>query len=192
MRRKDFWNNVAKHGLLIGVIMGSSRIVEYGLMLSANVSMYALLTVEWMLVALLFGVLMYRAVWCRTQAIYDEVGFSFSRSLNYAMMVAVFASFIVSAMSFVYINSYIGGYDIYLIRLISSLTSVIEQAQIENTVTEIYGESLKVIESGEASIPSLFDTILSTLSIYILAGASVGVIIAFIIKRSIKTREQNG
>ncbi len=192
MKRGIYWNNVAKWGLLIGIIMGSSRIVEYGLILSADVSKYALLTVEWVVMAALFVVLMYRVVLSRAAELEQgETEFTFGHGLNYAMIVAVFASVVVAAMSYIYINSFAGGYIEYMQSMLESLTQVLNQTQINSEVADMYRESIATMQTSELSEPSMFDIFLSTLSSYILVGTTVGVGVSWIVKRRIKKNAQN-
>ncbi len=191
MNNKDFWNDVAKWGVLIGVIMGSSRVLEYGMMLSADMTTYALLTLEYVVVAVLYGVLLYRATLTRVVTTYDKLGFSFGRTLNYAMLISIFASVIVAAMSYVYINSFVGSYTIYLDRLIGSITSVMNEAQMDRSIVEMYLNALDDVQSAEQAEPTIFTTFMSSISTYIMAGAGVGAIVSLLVKRYVKKNLSN-
>lgn len=191
MNNKDFWNDVAKWGALIGVIMGSSRVLEYGMMLSADITTYALLTLEYVVVAVLYGVLLYRATLTRVVTTYDKLGFSFGRALNYAMLISIFASVIVAAMSYVYINSFVGSYAIYLDRLIESITSVMNEAQMDRSMVEMYLNALDDVQSAEQVEPTIFTTFMSSISTYIMAGVGVGAIVSLLVKRYVKKNLSN-
>ncbi len=186
MNNKDFWNDVAKWGVLIGVIMGSSRVLEYGMMLSGDVKIYAMLTFEYAIVAVVYGVLLYHATRNRVVETYDTLGYSFGRTLNYAMLVSIFASVVVAAMSYVYINSAMGGFNAYMDRLIVSITAVMGEAQMDNSTVEMYLDALEGVQSGDRVEPTIFSTLMSSISSYIMAGAGVGVIVALLVKRYIK------
>ncbi|MFR9603376.1 MAG: DUF4199 domain-containing protein [Rikenellaceae bacterium] len=183
---KSFFNEAAKWGLILGVMMGVSRVFEYRLMLSGSVTQYSLLTIEWVVVAVIYALLLYRAVKSRAVAIYPSVGFSFGRSVNYAVVISMFAAVIVSLASFTYINSVVGGYDLYIGQLVTSVTSVIEEAKVESAVMDMYAETFAELKNTEVATPTIFDTLLSTLSMYILAGTFFGVIVSFFVKRYIK------
>lgn len=186
MNNSNFWNDAAKWGLRIGVIMGASRIVEYGLMLSGEAQNFALLTIEWVVVAVVFGVLLYQAVRVRAIQIYDTIGFSFGHSLNYALIISMFASVVVAAMTYIYINSVVGGYEIYLDSFMASVIKVLDEAQADGTMMDFYKNAFAQLQSEDVVEPSIFNTLLSTLSTYILAGTAVGVIVSMIVKRKIK------
>ncbi len=192
MRGVNYWNNIAKWGLLIGIVMGSSRIVEYGLILSGEVSMYALLTVEWVVMAALFVALMYRVVLGRAMELSQESAYTFGHGLNYAMIVSVFASVVVAAMSYIYINSFAGGYITYIQSMLESLSKVLNETQINSEVAQMYRETIETMQTSELTEPSMFDIFLSTLSSYILVGTTVGVGVSLIVKRRIKKISQDG
>ncbi|MFI3282721.1 MAG: DUF4199 domain-containing protein [Rikenellaceae bacterium] len=186
-----FWNDAAKWGLLIGIIMGASRILEYGMMLTGSVSNYALLTFEYVIVAVVYGVLLYQAVRCRAVEIYEKEGFLFGRSVNYALIVSIFASVVVAAISYVYINSVVGGYDIYLERLVASVTKVMDEVEVDASIKSMYAESFNTLQSTQREVPSIFDTLISAMSMYIIAGTAVGVVVSLFVKRYIKKNFDN-
>ncbi len=191
MNNKNFWNNVAKRELTIGIIMGASRILEYGLMLSGDMKLFALLSLEWIVVAVLFSVMLYRVVKCRAEEIYESAGISFSHMLNYAMIISVFASVIVAAMSYVYINSVAGGYENYISNMVASAVKVMDEAQIENSIMTMYRESFAALQSGDMQTPTIVDTFLSAMSTYILAGVAVGAVASLVIKRKLQKNHSN-
>ncbi|MFI3301547.1 MAG: DUF4199 family protein [Rikenellaceae bacterium] len=182
----NFWNNAAKWGLLIGIIMGSSRILEYGLMLSGEVRNFALLTIEWVVVAVLYVILLYQVAKNRAVQIYDTVGFSFGQSLNYAMIVSMFASVIVAAMTYVYINSVVGGYSIFIRAFTESAIKVLSETGVEGGIMDMYTDTLTRIDSEGVVEPTIFTTLLSTLSTYILAGIAAGAAVSLVVKSKIK------
>ncbi len=186
MDNKNFWNDVAKWGVLIGIVMGSSRVLEYSMMLSADVSIYALLTFEYAIVAAVYAVLLYYATRRRAVEVYDAVGFSFGRTLNYSMLISIFAAVVVAAMSYVYINSAMGGYNAYMDRLIVSITAVMNESQMDNSTVEFYLGALNDVQGAERMEPTIFTTLMSSISTYIMAGAGVGVVVAFLVKRYIQ------
>lgn len=155
-------------------------------MLSGDMKLFALLSLEWIVVAVLFSTLLYRVVRCRAEEIYNEVGFSFSHSLNYAMIISIFASVIVAAMSYVYINSFAGGYENYISEMVASAVKVMDEAQVENSIMTMYRESFDALQSGDVKVPTILDTLMSTMSTYILSGAIVGAVVSFITKRKLQ------
>ncbi len=188
---KNFWNEAAKWGLFIGVVMGVSKMLEYSLMLSGSVTKFSLLTVEWVVVAVAFVVMLYRAVRSRAVEVYDVLGFSFGRCVNYALIISMFASVIVSVLSHIYVNSVVGGYDVYIKELVTSVTTVMNEAQVDSAVMNTYAQTFEDLKNSPVAIPSIFDTFLSTLSIYILAGTSVGLIVSFFVKHYVKKQFGN-
>ncbi|MFI3293763.1 MAG: DUF4199 domain-containing protein [Rikenellaceae bacterium] len=191
MDNKNFWNDVAKWGVLIGIIMGSSRILEYGMMLSGDMTTYALLTFEYVIVGLVYGVLLYYVTRSRAVEVYESMGFSFGRTLNYAMLISIFAAVVVAAMSYVYINSVMGGFNAYMDQLVVSITAVMDDAQMDNSTVEMYLKALEDLQSAERTEPSIFSTLMSSISSYVIAGAGVGTIVALVIKRYIKKNLSN-
>ncbi len=191
MENKSFFNEAAKWGLILGLLMGVSRVFECRLMLSGSISQFALLTFEWVVVGVIYGVLLYRAARTRAVEIFEASGFSFMRSVNYAVVISMFASVIVSLASFAYINSVVGGYDIYIDQLLASVTKVIGESNVDGGVMDMYAETFEELKSTDVAIPTIFDAVLSTLSMYILLGTFFGVIVSFFVKRHIKKNFEN-
>ncbi len=61
MDKKNFWNDVAKYGALLGILMGASKVLEQSMLLTGNVTYIALMGLEWILFAVIFCLILIRA-----------------------------------------------------------------------------------------------------------------------------------
>ncbi len=188
---KVFWNDAAKWGLLIGIIMGSSRLLEYSFSMSGDVSRFTLYTFEWIVVAITYSVLLLRAVENRARIVYKKIGFSIGYCVNYTMVISAFASIIVTALSHIYIESIVGGYMVYVEKFISSVNSVFEQMEIDSSIAELYTTAFNEMKNSD-NVPSLLDMFISNLSTYILSGVVVGFLVSLIAKRRINKSIKDG
>ncbi len=181
MDSRLFWNDVAKYGLLLGVVMGASKIFEQSLVLTGNFTYIGWIAVEWLLFAVLFFSILYRATKNRAAAIDPALGFGFGQGVNYMMLVSIFAAVPVACLYYVYINSIIG-YDNYIEAISSVLVTAVEMQPIDNDTVEVVELLVEQIRSQEQA--SIFSTLFATIFQYLFAGLFAGLILSgFIVRK---------
>ncbi|MFI3304417.1 MAG: DUF4199 domain-containing protein [Rikenellaceae bacterium] len=180
---KEFVNSAAKWGLIIGVLMSISRVVESKIMVSGGLSEFVFLTFEWVGAMVVFVLLMYRAN--KQRSVTKSDGYSFRDTLNYTVLISIFASFIVAVSSHIYIVNYVGGYDVFAESSMNSIMSILAQ-----TDTDMQGSAALLEQSANAAKemaqapPTIFSYVLSSAANYIVAGfVTTLMIFAFVRRR---------
>ncbi|MFI3278072.1 MAG: DUF4199 domain-containing protein [Rikenellaceae bacterium] len=183
---KSLINDAAKWGVLLGVILGCSKIFEQSLMLSGESSKMGVLALEWIVVAVVYGALTFKAL--KMRASQSDV-FKYGQGVNYSILISLFASIIVAFSSYIYIDSYVGGYEQYASQLVDSMSGVIAEIELGEETKALYTENFEALQEASAnSSLSLIDVLLNTCSIYIITGALYGAIISFFTrKQEVKT-----
>ncbi len=189
MFNKELLNDVAKWGLLLGVLMTISRILEYNMILSGDVVQVSLLIVEWPLAAAINFYILFRANKHRRSQLPLSVGYPMRLAINYSIMISIFAAVLVGIASHLYVLTEVGGYAQLMERTISSMRTILDgNDAISESVMDSYNEMLA---NAEATVNSddggqsrnLFSAILSMVSNYIIAGFVNGLIVGFFLKR---------
>ncbi len=183
MDYKELLNSVAKWGLLLGLTMTLSRIVEAKFIVSGSMSSYTFLTFEWIFAAAIYVVVLYRANKMRAQSLAAEVGYRFSQSLNYTILIAIFAAVIVGIGYHIYIVNFVGGYDVYLEKSLDSISKILAESDISSEAFAILDQSRESVEVVRENPPTIISTILSVVSTYIISGFIVGLGVAALTKR---------
>lgn len=184
MNYKELLNSAAKWGLGLGLLMALSRILESKWIISATVSNMTLLTFEWVFVATIYVLAIYRANKLRAASQPAEVGYRFSQSLNFTILISIFVAVIVGIASHIYIVNFIGGYDIFLEESISSIVTIMSENDMSNeTATALLDQSRESAELVKSDPPTIIGTIFSTISTYILSGFVVGLGVAALTQR---------
>ncbi len=182
MRDKNFWNDVAKYGALLGILMASSKILEQTMILSGNLTYMMLIALEWLLFAVIFCLLLVRATKDRAGKVDPKLGFSYGQGISYMILVSVFAAIPVTLLFYIYLNSIIG-YDNYVARTIQSATQLIEpyKNMLDKSNLAQIEENLKAIK--EQPKLSIFQMLYGTICSYAFVGGIVGVLFAGLAKR---------
>ncbi len=188
----DIVNSVAKWGLILGVVMSASRIVEANLIISADVANYTMLTFEWIFAAAIYIVMLYRINRARSEGADPAVGYRFAQSLNYTIMISIFAAIIVGISYHTYIVNYVGGYDRYLELSLNSIESVLAGSELSADAMALLDQGRESVALVRSDPPSIISTIFSTIATYILSGFIVGLGVAMLTKRNaeIKSDEE--
>ncbi len=181
MDNRLFWNDVAKYGLMLGIVMGGSKIFEQSLVIFGGAIDYAgWVLVEWVTFAVLFFAILYRATKRRAAAIDPKLGFSYAQGVNYMMLVSAFAAVPVACIYYVYINSIVG-YDNYVEALIAVVISAAELQPMDSSTADVL--EMLVDQLREQPQASIFSTLFSTIFQYLFAGLFAGLILAGYTKR---------
>ena len=207
MNFKDFWMDVLRSAAIVGIVMAISHIFERHIMLFSGLGLglsSLIILVEGLIAAVVFvGMLYYftrRLAKCWNERVdfmgqVLDVKFSYSRALSYVLTVSMLASVIVGVASTIYID--VVGYDIYLAAQIDYIE---ETAELINATGQMTGGegivSVKTMEDfisqlESAERPSMFATIISLMSSYMLYGGLVGLVVAAVARRNIKQNVSN-
>lgn len=180
MDRKQFWNEAAKYGTLLGVVMAGSKILEQSMACSGNLSYISFIAIEWLVFAVLFCAILYRATKSRAAKNDPALGFSFFQGVNYMMLISIFAAVPVACAYYVYINSIIG-YDNYIEGLISVLIQSAELQPMDAASADL----IETLIDQMRSMPqgSIFSTLLNSVVQYTFAGLFAGLILAGFTRR---------
>ncbi len=177
---KSFWNEVAKYGLLLGIVMGASKIFEQSLVLSGNTSYLGWVMLEWLLFAVLFFAILYKATKKRAATVDPALGFTYIQGVNYMILISVFAAVPVACLYYVYVNSIVG-YDNYVDGLIAVVVNLVETQPLDAASADLIEMSIDQMRSQPQ--PSIFATLFSTIFQYAFAGMFVGLILSGFISR---------
>ncbi len=181
MDKKSFWNEVSKQGVLLGIVMGASKIFEQSLLIGGGFGYSGWVLLEFLLSVVLFFAILYRATKSRAALADPVVGYSFGQGVNYMMLISVFAAAVVSCLYYVFINSIIG-YDNYIDAVVALLVSAAESQPIDNATADVVDLLVEQISSQPQA--SIFSTLISTIFQYAFAGLFAGLCLAGFTKRN--------
>lgn len=183
MERKTFWNEAARWGVIVGVLLSASFVVENLMMSSGRMGLYYLMMLEWIGVVVLHFWLLLRFVRNRSALYGVDEGFTFGQGYGCVMAVSVFAGVIVGVVQSVYLHLIIG-YSHYVERTISAMTDLISQSgsQMPASVEGMLAQSFEQLRT--APVPSVLQSVWSGLFSTLFFGAFFGLIIAAIAVRA--------
>ncbi len=180
MSNKSFWNEVSKQGLLLGIVMGASKIFEQSIVIYGGIEYSVWVVLEWLLFATLFFMLLYKATQKRAASVDPMLGFSFIHGVNYMILISAFAAIVVACVYYVYINSIVG-YDNYIDSLIAVVVTAAESQPIDSSTANMI-ETL-VDQMRTQVQPSIFEVLFNTIFQYAFAALFAGLILAGFISR---------
>jgi hypothetical protein len=207
MNFKDFWMDVLRSSAILGVVMAISHIFERHIMLFSGLSLGTsslILLLEGLVAAVVFvGMLYYFTR--RLAKGWDEkvefmgqvldVKFSYSRALSYVLTVSMLASIIVGVASTIYVD--VVGYDVYIAAQIDYVQETVDfvkaygQISGDEGVLSAKGMENMIMQMETSERPSMFATIISLMSSYMLYGGLVGLVIAAVARRNVKKNVSN-
>ncbi|MBQ2141658.1 MAG: DUF4199 domain-containing protein [Alistipes sp.] len=207
MNFKDFWMDVLRSSAILGLVMAISHIFERHIMLFSGLSLGTsslILLLEGLVAAVVFvGMLYYFTR--RLAKGWDEkvefmgqvldVKFSYSRALSYVLTVSMLASIIVGVASTIYID--VVGYDVYIAAQIDYVQETVDfvkaygQMSGDEGVLSAKGMENMIMQMETSERPSMFATIISLMSSYMLYGGLVGLVIAAVARRNVKKNVSN-
>ena len=199
--------DVLRSAAILGVAMAISHIFERHIMLFSGLGLGVsslIILIEGLIAAVVFvGMLYYFTR--RLAKVWDEsvefmgqqlnVKFSYSRALSYVLTVAMLASIIVGVAGTIYVD--VVGYDAYLAAQINYVEETVEfvnaygQLAGDGNVmsTKYMADMITELETAER--PSMFATIISLMSSYMLYGGLVGLVIAAVARRNVNKSVSN-
>ncbi len=180
MDKKNFWNDVAKYGALLGILMGASKVLEQSMLLTGNVTYIALMGLEWLLFVVIFCLILIRAAKNEALKADAKIGFTYGQGVSYMMLVAIFAAVPVTLIYYVYINSIVG-YDNYIAEMIASVTALIDSQPIDSASAAIVESTFETLRTQAQ--PTIFNVLFGNIFNYAFAGGLVGIIFAGKAKR---------
>ncbi|MFR9641439.1 MAG: DUF4199 domain-containing protein [Rikenellaceae bacterium] len=193
MTNKEKWNNAAKWGLIVGICMSCSKIIEHLLLLSGEVNKFALLSVEVLVSAALFCSLIYQALKRGVPMLSLEGKYMYGQGVNYAILISVFAATIVTLSSYIYIDAVVGGYEAYVIASVNSMKSVMSDSSVSRDFLSTYDSRFDELITSAKNKPSIFALLFSHISTYVFTGGLAGLILSWRVSTKVKqTGEING
>ncbi len=186
MNYKEMLNGAAKWGLILGLLMSASRIFEINIMVSGDLSDFAILSIEWLLAVTAYAYIIYRANCEQIAKLPLEVSYGFREVLNYSILISLFASFIVAVSSHIYIMSAVGGYVSYIEQSFESMSRVIAEADLDTESNSTLMGTLQGEFSSidkESSSPNIISAIISSVANYIMAGLLSAIVTFLFVKR---------
>jgi hypothetical protein len=199
--------DVLRSSAILGVVMAISHIFERHIMLFSGLSLGTsslILLLEGIIAAVVFvGMLYYFTR--RLAKGWDEkvefmgqvldVEFSYSRALSYVLTVSMLASIIVGVASTIYVD--VVGYDVYIAAQIDYVQETVDfvkaygQISGDEGVLSAKGMENMIMQMETSERPSMFATIISLMSSYMLYGGLVGLVIAAVARRNVKKNVSN-
>ncbi len=175
MEKSRFWNDAAKYGVLLGVTMSGKKILQQGLILNGGVENIGWISLQWVLFAVLYFVILFRATKHRASQADPVVGFSFGQGVSYMILVSVLAAVPVSCIYYIYINSIVG-YETYVESLISMMITAVEMQPVDSATADTVEMLIDQIRATPQA--SIFSELFSTIFQHTFTGAFVGLLLA--------------
>lgn len=179
---KEFWNDIAAKGAIVGALMLVSHIFEQMAVIAGSVTWLVLTLPEQLLAAVLYIYLLYRFA-KRASAKYfqPEIGFSYGLAVEYVVCICFFAGILVGLGDYIYVHNIVG-YDNYVEQLTENIHSMLAYARVPSTFIETYDDMLDNL--AKLPEPGIWNTISATIARYGMTGLFIGLIIAAIVKRN--------
>lgn len=184
METKFSWNQVARQGAVLGVILAASSIFEWEAALSGKLGWMGLIFLEWIAVVVLHYYLLNRYTKQYGAAFSVEEGFPFWRAYGYLLNVSLFAGVVVGAVQALYLHAIVG-YSNYMARYVEMMKGLIAQMSSGGQqMAAILRQTMEQMQQAEA--PSIISTAFSGIWSVVLFGLLFGLIIAGVLARSPK------
>lgn len=184
METKFSWNQVARQGAVLGIILAASSIFEWEAALSGKLGWMGLIFLEWIAVVVLHYYLLNRYTKQYGAAFSAEEGFSFGKAYGYLLNVSLFAGVVVGAVQALYLHAIVG-YSNYMARYVEMMKGLIAQMSSGGQqMAAILRQTMEQMQQAEA--PSIISTAFSGIWSVVLFGLLFGLIIAGVLARSPK------
>lgn len=179
--KREFWNDTASKGAILGALMLVSHIFEQMFVLSGSLTRLSIVGVEMLVAAAVYLWLMWRFAKNAANKFGDDtLGFGYGQALLYIMYVSLFAGIIVGLGGYLYIH-YAVGYSNYIDRLAEMYSSILASAQVPSSLGGVYGTMINELRSQ--SEPNVLNTVVSSMVSYAFTGVFAGLFIAAGVKR---------
>ncbi|WP_302374984.1 DUF4199 domain-containing protein [Alistipes timonensis] len=184
MEKNNFWNEAAKCGAVIGVILAVSNMLENSVFSTEGMGFIYLMVLEFFAVAALHYYLLHRYTRRRSQLYTADEGFTFGQGYGFLLAVSGFAGIIVGVVQAVYLHLIVG-YSAYIDRYVAWMTGLFAQmGSASSSVEGILSQAITELQNTPA--PSILKTLWGGVWSSLLFGAIFGLIIAGVIARAPK------
>ena len=189
MDKNNFWNEAAKCGAVIGLILAVSSVLENSVFFTSGTGFLYLMLLEFFAVAAVHY-LLHRYTRRRSQLYTADEGFSFGQGYGFLLAVSGFAGIIVGVVQAVYLHLIVG-YANYIDHYVSWMTGLFSRmggasSSMEGMLSQIVNE----LQNSPA--PSMLKTVWGGVWSSLLFGGIFGLIIAGVIARAPKPFDNGG
>lgn len=186
MEKNNFWNDVCRNGAILGILMSASMVFEQSMLLRGSMSALSTMSVEWLLIAVLFIYLLHRFTKQRSALYSADEGFTFGQGWGYVTAMSAAAGLIVGVATYLYRNVILG-YETYTSRLTDAMGELL--SNVPSGMSSNYAAMLQQMKDAPA--PSILSTVGGSLFSYVLTGAVIGLFIGGILSRAPKPFAEN-
>lgn len=183
MENKNFWNNLAVQGAVLGAVLALSMLFESYASLSGKTGLLLLLIVEWILVVVVHYLLLHRYTKQYGETFSVEEGFPFGKAYGYITLLSLFAGAIVGVTQVVYLHMIVG-YEAYTMQIIEVMQGYMSTLGSASATGPMLADAFAQIKN--APTPSVLQTAWSGIFNSLLFGAVYGLIIAGLLARAPK------
>ena len=190
MNKSQFWNETARKGAVLGVVLALSTIFELWVSISGKHALMLPMTVEWIAVVVLHYYLLNRYTKQYSLGFSAEEGFTFWQGYGYQMILSAFAGVIVGVVQASVLHGVIVGvvqasvlhgvigYSNYIDRVLASTQQIIAASgtPMNASMQTMLMQTFEQVE--QAQIPSVLSTAWGGVVNSLLFGALFGLIIA--------------
>ncbi|MBE6182513.1 MAG: DUF4199 domain-containing protein [Rikenellaceae bacterium] len=181
-QNNNFWNDAARYGAILGLLLGLSNLFETWVALSGRLSLYYLMSIEWIAVVVLHYYLLHRYTRQRSMLYPKEVGFTFGQGYGFLLTISGFAGFIVGIIQTVYLHLVLG-YSNYIDRIVTAITELVaNNGEVSASMEPILTQSIERLQT--APTPSIIAGVWGGIFSTLLFGAIYGLIIAGVNSRA--------
>lgn len=184
MGKTNFWNDAAKYGAAVGLLLAVSTVVENSIVLSGRLGLYVLLTVEWIAAVVLHYYLLHRYTRQRTMQRAEAEGFSFGEAYGFIVAMSAFGGIISGAVQYIYVYGIIG-YGRYVERTADALYAVMARnGNVSPSMENLLSQT--VAQMHQSPEPSVFSAVGGGMLTSVLFGLVFGLFIASTVARPAK------
>ena len=184
MEKNNFWNEAAKCGAVIGLILAVSSVLENCVFLTEGMGYVYLMVLEFFAVAAVHYYLLHRYTRRRSQLYTADEGFTFGQGYGFLLAVSGFAGIIVGVVQAVYLHLIVG-YANYIDHYASWMTGLFARMGTASSSMEgILSQAINELQNSPA--PSILKTLWGGVWGCLLFGGIFGLIIAGVIARAPK------
>lgn len=184
MGKTNFWNDAAKYGAAVGLLLAVSTVVENSIVLSGRLGLYVLLTVEWIAAVVLHYYLLHRYTRQRAMQRAEAEGFSFGEAYGFIVTMSAFGGIISGAVQYIYVYGIIG-YGRYVERTADALYAVMARnGNVSPSMENLLSQT--VAQMHQSPEPSVFSAVGGGMLTSVLFGLVFGLFIASTVARPAK------
>ncbi len=181
MLQKILWNDIARSGVLIGLVMSAFRVLDITILISRSSSFALLTSVIGITGFVIYIILVRYAVLKFVAKLPKGFGFSYMQSLSFISLTSMLASVWVAITSTVMITQVVG-FERYIEIYVETIRSILDANAAANPLTIEMGEAtLAAVESSTK--PDIVDSLFGTAFTYIVRALIVGVPLSFWLRR---------